>query len=302
VEGKAVKQLGLIKEVDRLEDAHWLDPLADAVRSAVVSVVRSPAVRDVLHGVPLGHPLHPTAVQVPIGAWLSAGLLDATGRAPEASRFLVGLGAVSALPAAVAGATDLSQLRPEQARIGVVHASANVVALALYTASYLQRRRDRHVSGRVLGFLGLAVVSASGFLGGHLSFRKAAGANHAEGVPSRFPKGWQSIGPLTALPENELTGLHVGDQPLVALRRGSTVDVLSNVCAHLSGPLSEGELIGRDTDDPCVKCPWHGSVFSMRTGEVVHGPATAAVPALRSRIVDGAVPGGAVEVLMPGAG
>ena len=46
-----------------------------------------------------------------------------------------------------------------------------------------------------------------------------------------------------------------------------------------------------------MKCPWHGSVFSMRTGEVVHGPATAAEPALKSRIVDGVV-----EVLMPGAG
>lgn len=292
-----MRELGVIKVIDRLESAHWLDPLAAALRTAVRFAVRSTAVRDVLHGVPLGHPLHPAAVQVPIGAWLSAGVLDATGRAPEASRFLVALGAVGVLPAAVAGAVDLSQLRPQHSRIGVVHASANVVALGLYTASYLQRRRDRQVSGRVLGYLGLAVVSASGFLGGHLSFRKAAGANHAEGVPSGFPEGWQSIGPLTDLPENELTGLHVGDQPLVALRRGATVDVLSNVCTHLSGPLSEGELIGGDTDDPCVKCPLHGSVFSLRTGEVVHGPATAAEPALRSRIVDGVV-----EVLMPGAG
>ncbi|GAB3040401.1 hypothetical protein GCM10027052_21850 [Parafrigoribacterium mesophilum] len=292
-----MKELGLIKAVSRLEDAHWLDPLAEAVRAAVSSVIPSPAARDVLNGVPFGHPLHPTAVQVPIGAWLSAGVLDATGRAPEASQFLVGLGALSALPAAVAGATDLSQLRPQQSRIGVVHAGANVVAVVLYTASYLQRRRDRQLSGKLLGFLGLAVVSASGFLGGHLSFRKAAGVNHAEGVPPRFPTGWQSIGPLTALPENELTGLHVGDQPLVALRRGGTVNVLSNVCPHLSGPLSEGELVGRDTDDPCVKCPWHGSVFSMRSGEVQHGPATAPAPSLTSRIVDGVV-----EVLMPGAG
>ena len=292
-----MKEPGLIKAIDRLEDAHWLDSLAGALRTAVTAVVRSPAVRDVLHGVPLGHPLHPTAVQVPIGAWLSAGVLDATGRAPDASRFLVGLGALSALPAAVAGAADLSQLRPQQSRIGVVHAGANVVAVALYTASYLQRRGGREASGRLLGFLGLAVVSASGFLGGHLSFRKAAGANHAEGVPARFPAGWQSIGELTALPENELTGLHVGDQPLVALRRGAAIDVLSNVCSHLSGPLSEGELIGRDTADPCVKCPWHGSVFSMRTGDVQHGPATAPVPSLRSRIVDGVV-----EVLMPDAG
>ena len=33
--------------------------------------------RDALHGVWLGHPQHPVMVQVPIGAWLGAALMDA---------------------------------------------------------------------------------------------------------------------------------------------------------------------------------------------------------------------------------
>ena len=36
-------------------------------------------VRDTLNGVWLGHPLHPVLAQAPVGAWLSAAVLDAAG-------------------------------------------------------------------------------------------------------------------------------------------------------------------------------------------------------------------------------
>jgi nitrite reductase/ring-hydroxylating ferredoxin subunit len=71
------------------------------------------------------------------------------------------------------------------------------------------------------------------------------------------------------------------------LRRGDSVSVLSNVCSHLSGPLNRGRLVSGHRDDPCVECPWHGSVFSLNTGEVVHGPATAPLPQFDTRVTDG---------------
>ena len=40
-------------------------------------------------------------------------------------------------------------------------------------------------------------------------------------------------------------------------------------CTHRGGPLCEGELAGE-----IVTCPWHGSQFNVRTGEVVMDPAT----------------------------
>lgn len=40
----------------------------------------------------------------------------------------------------------------------------------------------------------------------------------------------------------------VAGGPLVVLPRGARIDVLSNVCSHLSGPLDEGDLRGA-TDD-----------------------------------------------------
>jgi len=39
-------------------------------------------------------------------------------------------------------------------------------------------------------------------------------------------------------------------------------------CTHMGGPLCEGSLSGE-----VVTCPWHGSQFNVRTGEVVMDPA-----------------------------
>jgi hypothetical protein len=46
--------------------------------------------------------------------------------------------------------------------------------------------------------------------------------------------------------------------------------------------------------DACVVCPWHGSVFRLIDGAVVHGPATSDQPVLRVR-----VRAGMVEVCQP---
>ena len=41
-----------------------------------------------------------------------------------------------------------------------------------------------------------------------------------------------------------------------------------NACTHKQGPLNEGTL-----DGCLVECPWHGSKFDVRTGQVTLGPA-----------------------------
>ena len=68
--------MSLIGILDRVADAAALDKLIDPARRAVQGVLRPQAVKDLLHGTWLGHPLHPVLVHVPVGCWLSAGLLD----------------------------------------------------------------------------------------------------------------------------------------------------------------------------------------------------------------------------------
>jgi nitrite reductase/ring-hydroxylating ferredoxin subunit len=46
--------------------------------------------------------------------------------------------------------------------------------------------------------------------------------------------------------------------------------------------LHQGQLSTID-GEVCVTCPWHASVFRVRDGGVVHGPATAPVPGFESR-------------------
>jgi uncharacterized membrane protein len=126
---------------------------------------------DQLRGRALGHPLHPVATDLPIGFWTSAWVLDLVGgkRSRRASRLLVGLGVASALPTVATGLTDFLQLDRAGRRIGVVHASANAAATALYAASFVARGRS-HRRGVALGHLAAACATAGGFLGGHLAF------------------------------------------------------------------------------------------------------------------------------------
>lgn len=295
-----MRELQFVKLITRLESATQLDPLVEKANSLFTAILKPQALRDLLHGVPFGHPVHPVAVQVPIGAWTSAAILDALPDGPgiaRTSRLLIGVGVLSALPAVISGWADWIHLHEQQKRVGIIHAAANATAVGLYTASFIQRGRGKHASGKLLGYAGIAVVSGAGFLGGHLAYRQAAGANHTEDVPHLFPEGWQQVGSIDELPDGELYRKDVAGQPLLILRRGQSIDVLSNVCSHLSGPLNEGKLIDGDTDNACVECPWHASVFELRTGDVIHGPATSPQPKFTTRVIDGQV-----EVLLPGAG
>lgn len=289
-----MKTLRPLQSIDKLENAAALDPVANKVRDVVQAVLKPGALRDILHGVPIGHPLHPLMILVPTGSWLSAAVLDLLPGSNKASAVLIGTGVASAAPTALAGWADWSEGHEQQLRVGIVHATANLIAVGLYTGSLVQRLRGK--SGKLLSYTGLVVVSAGGFLGGHMSYRQSLGANHNEDVPHRIEAGWHSIGSLEELQEGKLEKRVLGEIPLVVFRRGSEVSVLSNTCSHLSGPLNEGEVTF-DDGNPCVVCPWHNSGFSLKTGEVVQGPATSPQHSFETRVI-----AGQVEVSLPNAG
>ncbi|MFI9341154.1 Rieske 2Fe-2S domain-containing protein [Streptomyces sp. NPDC052773] len=277
----------------RLLDGLERQPRADAVIDAISRGVRALPLgggRDVLHGRWLGHPVHPLLVQVPIGSWLSAAVLDlGPGRSREAG-LLIGVGLAAAAPAALAGAVDWAELHRPQQRVGLVHALANTTAVGLYAASLACRVKGRAGAGRGLGFLGLTVAATGGVLGGHLAYRQASGANHAEEVPHVVSPGWHRIGAVAEFPAGQAVRRSVDDVPVLVVREsGGAVHALAERCSHLAGPLSEGTVA-----DGCVRCPWHGSVFRLSDGWNVRGPATSPQPAFETRIVDGHV-----EVRLP---
>jgi len=139
----------------------------------VARLIKPGKVRDALHGVWLGHPVHPVLVQVSAGTWLSASVLDFTGGGDRAARQLAATGLAAAVPAALAGAVDWSEQHEQQMRVGVVHAAGNAVAMSLYGASLIARGPGR---GRWLRLAGLAAMSASGLLGGRCQSRRGGAA------------------------------------------------------------------------------------------------------------------------------
>ena len=92
----------------------------------------------------------------------------------EASRWLIGIGIVTALLAAVFGLLDLSTIpRGTRAfRTGSVQAVLNVTAVLLFAVSLWTRAGEDGVptSGLVLSVIGVAILGASGWLGGELAY------------------------------------------------------------------------------------------------------------------------------------
>jgi nitrite reductase/ring-hydroxylating ferredoxin subunit/uncharacterized membrane protein len=282
--------------VVRLERARRLDPVVGAVRSIVRSALKPGATRDALHGVWLGHPLHPLLTHIPIGMWSAAAVVDLTPGGGPAAASLIATGCAAYIPTVAAGWTDWSELDEPQQRVGLVHATAGGAAFACYVGSLAARARGSQWRGRLWSFAGLGFVTAAGYLGGHLSYRQAAGVSRAADAVHRFPAGWHTLARLDELPEGVPTRRDVEGVDLLVVRRGSHVDVLANRCPHLGAPLSAGSFVAA-AGQGCVSCPWHGSTFRLSDGAVVHGPATAPAPRFETHIDNGIV-----SVRRPGAG
>ena len=274
--------------MSRLEQATGLDPIVSAGQRAA-RLIRPGRIRDGLNGVWLGHPLHPLLAQAATGAWVSASVLDLSPGHQDGAGLLTAVGLAAAIPATLAGAADWSEQHEQQMRVGVIHAAGNALALGMYGAALMvPGRRGR----QLLRLGGLAAVSGAGLLGGHLAFRLAGGANHAEEVPHLVQPGWHYLMRAADVPDGMPVRQMLGEVPVVVVRVNGVVRVLADRCSHMSGPLSGGDLDGGG-----LTCPWHGSSFRVADGSVGRGPATAPQPVFQVREV-----GGALQVMLPGAG
>jgi nitrite reductase/ring-hydroxylating ferredoxin subunit len=67
--------------------------------------------------------------------------------------------------------------------------------------------------------------------------------------------------------------------PIALFRLGGQLYALDARCTHMGGPLEQGAIHGTQ-----VTCPWHGSVFDVRDGKVVRGPAVKNATSYRVRL------------------
>jgi nitrite reductase/ring-hydroxylating ferredoxin subunit len=284
--------MSLMGILDRIADVPTFDKVIEPARRVVRAALRPQGLKDLLHGTWLGHSLHPVLVQVPVGSWLSAGLLDAIPPLRPAATVLIGTGVAAAVPASLAGAADWSEQDVGVRRLGALHAVANTTALGLYVGSLVARGRGRGTLGRVLSYTGLGIAGGSAAIGGHMSYAQSSSVSHSTTAARALTSDWIDLGPLDDLPEGRpalRTGKGSGVAvPVAAVRRGAKVDVFIGACSHLSGPLYEGaveDVRGHE----CLVCPWHGSAFDLDSGAPRRGPAANPQEKLEVRMEAGRV-------------
>jgi len=283
--------MSLMGILDRVADAAALDKVIDPARRAVQAVLPQ-SVKNLLHGTWLGHPVHPVLVHVPVGTWVSAGLLDLFPPFRPAATLLIGTGVAAAVPASLSGAADWSEQDAGVRRLGALHAAANTAAVALYAGSLAARKRGNSGLGLVLAYAGLGVATGSAAVGGHMSYALSSGASHAAAGARALAVDWMDLGPLDDLPEGRpalRTGKgNSGPVPLAVVRRGVRVDVFVGACSHLSGPLHEG-TVEDVRGHACLVCPWHGSAFDLDSGTSRRGPGANGQEKLEVRMEAGRV-------------
>lgn len=274
--------------VDQVGTLKSLDAVADKIDGLVRPRLENEAVRNALSGVWLGHRLHPMLTDVAITCFGGAALVDLLApRHSSIARRLVGAGILSSVPTAAAGLSDWIDVYDDGRRIGLVHMTGNSVALLLYTRSFLHRgrvhaRRGKRGGGRLSGFAGLAVLAASGYLGGHLSYVLGIGVDHTAFEP-RIEE-WTDVASAEEVRDGDHLVVHAGEVEVLLVRAGGELRALSNRCSHAGWPLAPGKF-----EEGCVTCPAHGSVFELEDGAVVRGPAASPQRIFQVREHDGRV-------------
>jgi nitrite reductase/ring-hydroxylating ferredoxin subunit/uncharacterized membrane protein len=275
-----------------MADREWpvLDRLANMTQPAIRSMIdRYRGVADVLDGVWLSVPLHPAVTDVPIGAAVTATLLDGfaavTGsrdmdRHADAALMVAVLGSAGA---AVTGLAEWRWIRGGERRAASLHGLMNVAGVACNVGSLGARRAGRRGLGRALSLTGMMIMGLAAHLGGELSYGMGVRVNPNPPMPEA--DGQVASLAASELADGRLRGVEVGGERVVVARcDDGTVCAIAATCSHLGGPLDEG---GREDDT--VVCPWHGSRFDLHSGAVIGGPAVFAQPRYSATERDGRV-------------
>ena len=281
--------LTLVEAVGRQQ---WLDPFADRAQPWITKAYQAGGragltAKNAMHGVWLGHSLHPVLTDVVIGSWTAAAVfdtLDAAGQKDlrRAADAAVGLGLVSAPLTMLTGLTDWSATNGRARRQGLVHGLLNLSLGLLYLTSFRLRRSGRRAAGRSVAFAAYAIANVSAYLGGHLVYGEQVGVDHTVG--RSLPDAYTPVLAAADLPESQPTRVQVDGVPVVLVRQAGTIYALAETCAHLGGPLADGHLEGAT-----IICPWHGSQYRLSDGRVLNGPSTFDQPCFVARVRDGQI-------------
>lgn len=78
-----------------------------------------------------------------------------------------------------------------------------------------------------------------------------------------------NVADVKDIPSSHMKEVQVDGKAICLINIEDRYYAIGNVCTHEGGPLADGTLDGYE-----IECPWHGSKFDVRTGEVTCPPAS----------------------------
>jgi nitrite reductase/ring-hydroxylating ferredoxin subunit/uncharacterized membrane protein len=279
----------LIRVMDA--QAGWTRPLGDlAFRFLHWFFGLMPAVRDLLIGRWLGHPLHAVLTDAPIGILFLVIIFDLLAM-PEAAGWTLVVGILAMLAAALAGFADYADTDGKARERATLHSTLMLLALLGYALSLFLRVGPPgfgfiDVPGAFLLSLGSFLILAAGaYVGGDVVYVLGnMVSRHAfRGAGTK----WIALEPAEmgadgSIPEGKPVKAKLGINQLVLVRQGEKILALHDTCAHAGGPLNEGRIV-----EGTIECPWHASRYELANGHVVRGPSVYDQPAYDVRAREG---------------
>jgi uncharacterized membrane protein len=135
------------------------------------------------------HPIHPMLVPIPIGLWLFSLVCDlvyVSGWGGDVWRtvafYNMVAGVVGALMAAIPGLIDLLSLPAGPKKTALIHMTINLTVVALYVVNIVLRvgNPDRITGPVWLSVIAVALLTASGWLGGKLVYEHGVAVDTGE--------------------------------------------------------------------------------------------------------------------------
>jgi nitrite reductase/ring-hydroxylating ferredoxin subunit len=93
-----------------------------------------------------------------------------------------------------------------------------------------------------------------------------------------------SVASTSELKPDEMMAVNVKGKPVLLVNLKGEFFAIGNICTHMGCPLSKGTLKGET-----VECVCHGSMFDLKTGKVVRGPADKAEPKHEVKVENGKI-------------
>jgi nitrite reductase/ring-hydroxylating ferredoxin subunit/uncharacterized membrane protein len=248
------------------------------------------------------HPIHPMLIPFPIAFLVGAFVFDLLGVIFDSLSFaqtgfyLSIAGIVMALVAAIPGIIDYIYTVPPDSSAktrATKHMVVNLSAVALFFIAILFRNGTENPSilTLIIQGIGLAFLTAGGWMGGTMVFRNQIGVDHRYAKAGKWDEVTVNpnekepvVGNDSLLALNQMMLVHLDGKRIVVAKTEKGYTAFDDRCTHKGGSLADGTLACGT-----VQCPWHGSHFNVHTGEATEGPATKPVKTYPVEIREGKI-------------